>query len=365
MRRWPHGLLFLVAVLVVAGCSDDAASPPDEGVVRGEVLHTYTGAPLAGITVEVDEQTTTTAGDGSFLFAHVEQGDQVLQAWSDDYQRHQRAITVQENQFYPIHLSPNDTLVTLNGHVFHADDGDLDVELTVDGRTVESDQDGRWSLDDVPMGPVTITVDESPYRPYEERITVFEEGQQVDVRLRREINYAIEVDHDSYVFTESDSLNANRGQFVSLWTSNDRGRRAYFLFPDLGNLLDDVELVSASLELHGNMRIDPGYGWEGETSVPVTLWWLTESFYENSVDFYMRPAADLGASISVNVTVGILDQPFSIDITSALSRTIPYEGLAFSITEGHLGLGVASSEYGDEGTPEALVRPRVRLVIAD
>jgi len=368
MNRRPRGLisvvvLFLMVSALVTGCSDDATSPPDDGVVRGVVSHTYTDDPLAGATVEVAGQNVLTDNEGFYQFSHIPQGEQVLRAWAPDFQEHQRAITVGEWQSFNVVLSPLDTLVTVNGRVFHADDGNLDVTLRLDGQEILSDDDGLWSLDDVPMGPVTITVDWPPYRRYEERVNVEFDDQWFDVRLRREIELTMDVEHDSYIFTDSDSLNANRGQFTALWASPSLGRRALFLFPTLSSAWDDSEIISASLELHGNLRIDDAQ-WDGETDIPVTLWWLNDVFYENSVDFFTRPEAELGPWLTVVLDFALLDQFFNVDITSAYLRADPYPGVALSVLSGHAGLAVASSEFGRDGTPEALVRPRVRFVLA-
>jgi len=368
MNRRPHGLIpvvvlsLMVAALMI-GCSEDASSPPDEGVVRGVVSHNYTGDPLVGATVEVADQSLLTDSEGFYQFSHIPQGEQVLRAWAPDFQEHQRAITVREWQSFNVVLSPLDTLVTVNGRVFHADDGNLDVTLRIDGQEIVSDDDGLWSLDDVPMGPVTITVDWPPYRLYEERFDVVADDQWLDVRLLREIELTMDVEHDSYIFTDNDSLNANRGQFTALWASPSLGRRALFLLPTLGSAWDDSEIISASLELHGNLRIDDAQ-WDGETDIPVTLWWLTDVFYEDSVDFFTRPEAELGSSLTVVLNYDDLDQPFSVDVTGAYLRVVPYPGVAFSVLSGHAGLAVASSEFGRDGTPEALVRPRVRFVLA-
>ncbi len=356
-------LMLVAALLAMVGCGSDATSPPDDGVVRGTVTRIYAGQPIAGATVNVADQQQVTDAQGGFQFPHVVQGSTVLSVTAPGYAPHQRALAVGNWQSVFIALTPVDSLVTVTGRVRHDIDGPLQVVFTLAGREVRSGSDGLWSLDDVPLGPSLLVLEHAPYNRLEAQVTVVEADQFLDVQLTRDVTIELSIEHDSYVCTQVDSLNANRGQRVLLWASPTLGRTAMFNLPVPGPDWAETEVAEATLLLHANLRPEEE-DWDGDTEVTMQLNWISESFYENAVDDAQRPTWTAGNLETRNLERGLPDQSVELDVTPALARG-PLEpaGVAIAVPEGLLGVGIASSEYGTEGEPEAAWRPRVRYVL--
>ena len=356
-------VMLVAALLALGGCGSDATSPPDDGVVRGTVTRAYAGQPIAGATVTVADQQQETDAQGGFQFPHVIQGTAVLSVSAPDYAPHQRALAVGNWQSVSVVLTPVDSLVTITGRVRHDIDGPLQVVFTLDGREVRTGSDGRWSLDEVPLGPSMLVLEHDPYNPLETQVMVIEADQFLDVRLTRDVTIELPIEHDSYVCTQDDSLNANRGQRVVLWASPTLGRTAMLDLPLPGPDWAQTEVAEATLLLHGNLRPEED-DWDGDTTVTMQLNWISESFFENAVDATQRPTWIIGNLETRDLEPGLPDQPLELDITPALVRG-PLEpaGVAISVPQGLLGVGFASSEYGNDSGPEAAWRPRVRYVL--
>lgn len=58
-----------------------------------------------------------------------------------------------------------------------------DVPVTMDGRTVRTDDRGTYRFDDVPVGEVTLTVAQTGYLPYERRLQIEEGVNNFDIAL--------------------------------------------------------------------------------------------------------------------------------------------------------------------------------------
>lgn len=354
-------LIVAVAImlcLALAACEDDATGPVADGVVRGEVVRIHSDLPLAGASIVIGDQSTTADADGAWQLPHVPQGPATLIVRADSYREHRRSIDVGSWQSFAIALVPVDTLVDIAGEVRHMIDGPIGAGFQLGDREVTSDAAGHWSLTDVPIGPTTAVIDVAPYNRLETPVVVHSDAQHIDLVLTRDVISWVPIEHDSYVFTQDDSLNANRGQAVVLWASRNLGRMALLAIPPIDAIGEGVPIVRATLRVHGYLRPDPG--WDQQTRVPLRLDRLSEPFFENAVDFFQRPAFELAGVDTVTVSTSPVNQPLAIDITSVFNND-GAAGVAISVTSGPAGLGILSSEYGNDGSEEATWRPRLEL----
>lgn len=363
--RISASIVLSVLVGLVGGCEDSTEPAAETGVVLGTATHRFASTPLSGVTVSVGGQRTTTADDGTYRINDVPHGDQVLSATAPSFCDFQRGLRVSDRQTVNLSLTPLDTLVSITGTVFHAQDGPRSLDLQVDGRTVTSGDDGRWGLDDVPLGEVRIEVAREPYAPVDRRVMISAEGQDVPVQLYRQVVVVEPLVVDSYIFTEADSLNANRGQVPLLWASRWLGRRILLGLPPVPARWADHEIEHVQVEVHAWVQLhDPD--WVGEIEVSVGVHRLTGAFYENSVDYYTRPGSIPLNGLTVAGVPGLsAPQVVSIDVTEAYQAINPWPGIALTVTTGDAGVLIASSEYGDDGGADSARRPRVRMVLLE
>lgn len=359
------GIAIAVSLGMLWGCTDSTTPPAESGVILGTVTHTFADTPVAGAAVSAGGRSTTTAANGTYRLDGVPQGDQMLTATAPAFHDHQRSLRVSDRQTIDLALTPLDTLVTVTGHVFHAQDGAVMLTLQVGDRAVATGQDGRWALDDVPMGEVRIEVDHAPYVPVDRQVMISAEGQDIPLQLYRQIEVVQALTEDSYIFTGQDSLNANRGQAPVLWASPSLARRILLGLPPVAAQWAGREVVHVQVEFFACVQPDDPQ-WAGETDVTVGVHRLTGAFHENSVDYFSRPGSMPLSVLTVDAPLGLPPtQLVSVDVTAAYQAIVPWPGIALTVTDGHLGLFVASSEYGDDGEPEAERRPRVRFTLLD
>ncbi|MBD3222280.1 hypothetical protein GF314_13665 [bacterium] len=346
-------------VLILAGCGDDASSPPDDGVVRGSVARIHSGTAVVGATVAVGDEVTTTDAAGEFQLPHVAQGPGELLVQASGYRDHRQSVTVGEWQSFDVVMTPLDTLASLTGRVRHAIDGPVAAQLELGERAITTDAEGRWSADDVPIGPTMLVCDTPPYNRLDTQVIVDRDGQEIDVVLTRDVSAFYEIEHDTYVFTDDDSLNANRGQRVVLWASPELGRVIFIGRPPLGPQWEGVPISRAVLHAHGHLR--PQGDWNLETAVPVRLHRLAATFSENAVDFFQRPSFGTVGHDTITVEPSPVSQTITLDVTRVFEDP-DAGGLVLSVTGGTAGLGILSSEYGQDGSVEAGWRPRLEMV---
>lgn len=361
-RRVLAGAALVGSLLPVLSCSDSATSPPDDGVVRGTVVARYADLPLVGAAVRIADQEEYTNAQGIFQFPHVPQGPAVLTVTANDHAPHQRALEVGAWQSVDISLMPADSLATVSGRIYHEVDGPLQLVFTLAGQEVRSDSDGLWSLADVPLGPAILAVNTPPYNALESQVMILTEGQELPIRLTRDISLVRSVEHDAYICTEDDSLNANRGQVTLLQATPALGRTALFLFPELDDQWAGAEIHAATLILHANLRPQDDE-WDGPGTATMQLGWVDEPFFENAVDGVQRPSWTVARSQQVTLVEGFPDQLLTLDVSGALGPGDPAAGVAVGVPSGDVGVGFASSEFGDDDQPEADYRPRVEYIV--
>jgi hypothetical protein len=358
-------MIMAASLALICGCTDSATPPAESGVILGTVTHNFADTPVAGATVSAGGRSTSTANNGTYRLDDVPQGDQVLAATAPEFRDRQRNLRVSDRQTVDLSLIPLDTLVSVTGHVFHAQDGPVMLTLQVDDRAVATGPDGRWTLDDVPMGEVRIELDHAPYVPVDRQVMISAEGQDIPLQLYRQIEVVQALTEDSYIFTGQDSLNANRGQAPVLWASPSLGRRILLGLPPVAAQWAGREVVHVQVEFFACVQPDDPQ-WAGEAEVAVGVHRLTGAFHENSVDFYSAPGSAPLPGMAVDAPIGLPPlQLVSVDVTESYQLINPWPGIALTVTDGHLGLFVASSEYGDDGEPEAERRPRVRFTLLD
>ena len=350
-RPGPAVLSCLVGLscwIVFAGC-DGATTAPADGVVRGQVTRIYSGVAVAGATVSINGRTITAGADGSFRFPHVVQGDTGVLVTADEYRDLSVVVDVGAYQFLDLAMTPLDTLVSVSGLVRHRADGPLNAVLRIDDLVVASDSDGSWRLDDVPIGPLSLHADVPGYNPVTTTFVVHTEGQLLDLVVTRDASVTWAIEHDSYIFTGTDSLNANRGGAELLVVSAEMGRTAVFSLEPPPFPHDWAEIVAARLDLCGFLLGEPTDRVEPET-ITMKLNALDAPFGENAIDFYVRPAIVPAGQFEVRLDVLTPNerphQLFSVDITGVYSASMfgTAGGAAFSSPSAGRSVAIVSSE---------------------
>ncbi len=123
---------------------DSKCAPSDEaGMIAGVVLDGNTGAPLAGATVSISQQqSTTTDISGSFSFADIAPGAYTLTASASNYDEGSQEVTVTADQTSTVtfYLQPRAPQVTATVYPTSASAGRI-VTLTARGTDPDGAQD--------------------------------------------------------------------------------------------------------------------------------------------------------------------------------------------------------------------------------
>lgn len=347
--------LLLAAPMVWLGCSD-ATDPAPLGVVRGRVTRIYSSETIAGARVDLAGMVAETDKIGRFQFNHVEHGEVTIAVTATAYQSQSHTITVSDFQSLELVLVPMDTVVSVSGIVRHRVDGPLHVRLDHDRGSVWTDDEGRWSLADIPIGPLNLTVDHPPYNHLAARILVHTEGQDFIHTLTRDTTVTWIIEHDSYIFTRDDSLNANRGQRAVLWVTADLGRMAVFRLQPPELPYSWAELRAARLELGAFRALENGTDDGGPRDLTFTVVGLDTLFHENGIDYALRPGFYPHHDATVSLSDKPLDQALSVDIWpmfEILPGSFWATGVGLATDVEQPALGIISSEHGSLAGPSA------------
>lgn len=355
----PAALILLVAPLAWLGCND-ATDPPPLGVVRGRVTRIYSGEAIAGARVDVAGVIRETDAAGRFRVDSVEHGEVIIGVTAMGYRDLTLTTTVRDFQSYELVLTPVDTLVTISGIVRHRADGPQRVRLDHDGGSLWTDGEGRWSLVDIPIGPLGLAVSHPSYNDYVAEITVHTEGQEFVQTLTRDTTVTWFVEHDSYVFTRDDSLNANRGQKTVLWVTAELGRTAVFRLEPPAMPYPWAELRAAYLEVGAFRTQEEADDYGEPRDLEFTVVGLDTLFHENGIDYSLRPGFYPHHDETVTLSSRPLDQPLRIEIMAIfdfLPATFWAAGVGLATDVEQPALGIISSEA------PGLVRPSVTYVL--
>jgi len=350
--RW---LVALAAGTLVVGCGG-APNAPATGVVRGHVTRIYSDLPIGGASVSVADENAVTGPDGSFQIDHAPQGPAVLAVTAPEYRGLTVPLEIGAFQSLDLSLVPLDTLVDIAGRVSHRADGPLAVQLDVGGRSLTSDEDGRWELAQVPIGPLVVSFVRSPYNPYAEQFLVHSDGQVLEQVATRDTTVDWLVDDDAYVFTRDDSLNANRGHHPWLIVSTDFGRTAYFSLVPPAWERDWALIVAARLDLHGFIVPDDEHPADPQV-LALRAGHLDAPFEEGAIDYYNRPATLSLRSVQVEMAGDPWDQPFTVDLVGPTTPVRPdaLGGATIAAAAPQAMLMIASNDHAAPA-----VRPRAR-----
>ncbi|WP_193767561.1 carboxypeptidase regulatory-like domain-containing protein [Halorientalis pallida] len=133
------------------------AEPPGNGTIAGTVTDTN-GNALAGATVTVNGQSTTTASDGSYSLT-VAPSDYTVEANADGYQSATQQATVTEGDTTTVDFSLTPEDGTISGVVQDTNGNNLvDATVTANGQSTTTASDGSYSLT---VAPGTYTVEAS------------------------------------------------------------------------------------------------------------------------------------------------------------------------------------------------------------
>jgi len=351
-------LSILSALIIISGC-DDAATVPETGQVRGVVKRMYSRLPVVGAVVSMAGESVTTDAGGNFQFSSIPQGDGAIHVTADEFRDLHRDILVESYQYFDLEMMPLDSVVSITGRVHHRVDGAVQCMVEVEGVEVATDSEGNWTMEEVGLGPISLLIDHASYNLYTTEVLVHSDGQLIEQFVTRDTVLTWLVEDDAYIFTEHDSLNANRGATRWLHVTNDLGRTAYFTLDHPDFPYHWATLAEGWLDLHGFLLQDSGDPVSVPATVEFTTGVLDTLFGEGALDYAYRPDLYPGGSLSFILDESPLNQPFSIDL-KPVYQNAPFRG-AWGVTLGtttdQLPLIILSSEYDDEAD-----RPRVRLI---
>lgn len=149
--------------------------------VSGRIVEEGTGTPIGGVVVRVTGSivTMTTGASGTFSFGELLGGPIVLTVSSLAYEFQSIPLQVASDTVVTIVLKRKITtldpmvvrprLLRVRGQVLDDGTGDAilfaQVSLFPEGRTIEASNTGRFTLDKVPAGEVTLVVEAMEYLP--------------------------------------------------------------------------------------------------------------------------------------------------------------------------------------------------------
>jgi hypothetical protein len=149
------------------------------GAISGTVRDNGTTLPIQGATVSADTgQSTTTNTDGNYTLSSVPTGDRTVSVTANGYtpQQKQTSVTESTPSFLDFVLDPSTSggSGSIKGTVTDSDGSKLGGVLieTDSGHSAISNRGGKYSIQNVPEGPRTVTASAAGYLPEQQAVTV-------------------------------------------------------------------------------------------------------------------------------------------------------------------------------------------------
>ncbi len=344
------------------GCdsTQDTTDPAGEtGVVRGWVRHRYTLAGIAGANVICAGRATTSDGTGRFQFDDLPRETTTIEAAAADYQSAVRLIDIRSFQTIMLDLAPLDTLADVTGSVRHPIHGPVNATVALGGRVTAADNNGRWTLDAVALGPHDLVITHPEYVRYTGSVIVHGDGQDLLAILQRDSTLVAPITADAGIHwnpDDGDENNYGDDAELSLWLDP---RRSLLVAIPISPGPEGASVHTATLHMYGYLEenVDPL-----PASVALELRSVYGVWYESSVDAANYPAV-VGQAQTRDAAIEEQDPALhlQVDVTAMFARS--EAGPATGI---ELGLGQDAesplSIYTREALPSSL-RPWLSITV--
>ncbi|MDF9745116.1 carboxypeptidase regulatory-like domain-containing protein [Natrinema salsiterrestre] len=143
---------------------------PTDGTLEGTVTDTD-GEPIAGATVTVGDQQTTTDDNGTYSL-ELEAGEYTLAVSAEGYEDASEDVTVEVESTTTADVTLEERTGSVEGTVTDADDEPIaDATVTAGDETVTTDENGTYTLELEP-GEYTLDVSADGYETVSEDVTV-------------------------------------------------------------------------------------------------------------------------------------------------------------------------------------------------
>lgn len=200
------------------------------GSLSGIIYESGSGVPVGSAIVEIDNKKDTTGQDGKFSFSQIDAGSYMVGVTAVDYDKVNQPVTIDKGQ-----NNVNIMLVAvgnLSGTVTEKGSNKnlSGVSVQLNEKISTTDQNGSYSLEDIPVGTYNLTAKLDLYNDFSKSITI----KKGDNKL----NFQLTV----------------KQLYTNIYGNVTNG---------LGN-----PVQGALIELAGNQQITPGTGFYQFASVP-------------------------------------------------------------------------------------------------
>lgn len=173
--RWA---VVLLSLFLLAGCGRQGAR------ISGVVTSAEGSNPVPGISVHVEGQAVTTNDEGQYELADLDPGTYTIRVEAEGYEAWSREVVLKAGSTYllDIALSPvRQSYGQVRGTIRDAQTGDpvAGVAISLAGEDRVTDEQGRFTFDQVPLGEQALLVSKQGYKPVDRGVIVPEEGPLV------------------------------------------------------------------------------------------------------------------------------------------------------------------------------------------
>ncbi|HKI43790.1 MAG TPA: carboxypeptidase regulatory-like domain-containing protein [Balneolales bacterium] len=207
------------------------------GSLSGIIYESGSGAPVSSAIVEIDNKKDTTGQDGKFSFSQIDAGSYMISVTAVDYDKASQPVTIAkgQNNVNIMLVAVGNLSGTVTEEGSHKSLAGVSVQLNEKIST--TNQNGSYSLEDIPAGTYNLTAKLDLYNDFSQSITIKKGDNKLNLQLTAKRLY------------------------TNIYGNVTNG---------LGN-----PVQGALIELAGNQQITPGTGFYQFPSVPQGMYQIT------------------------------------------------------------------------------------------
>jgi len=180
MRKWLGigSLIFLL--LFFTGCGLWQTERSLTGVVADQDI----GVPLEGVSVNLDNFFTTTDSSGAYTFKNLPKGDYTVRAVKSGYHNKELEVAITGEELLNFALEATKK-GSVSGVVTDEQDGTIieGAEVSLGTKATESDDEGEFLLEGLPVGDWTLIIKVNGYSPQTKTVLV-EEDKETELEVK-------------------------------------------------------------------------------------------------------------------------------------------------------------------------------------
>src|SRR5687767_6338928 len=186
--RFPTSMRTLAVAVVtsvlVAACGDSDPGGPAETAIVSGVVTASTGAVIQGASVSIGSRATTTGADGRFEIRNVQVGSVTISTSAPLFDSRSESISLVAGvNTHDVVLTPQPR-ATASGVVTSTSGAVIQgASVTIRGVTATTGADGRFVIENLPVGGATVATTASGFVPLSQAVTLAAGSNTRDVVL--------------------------------------------------------------------------------------------------------------------------------------------------------------------------------------